>query len=96
MSGVKLLTVSADEGEQRLDKWFKRRFPALTHGRLEKLLAAKGKKAVRLDLKKEKPVKKEILALILGPSGNLRAPAIRKGKLLLVGFCQEAYAAYLA
>ncbi len=27
MSGVKLLTVSVDEGEQRLDRWFKRRFP---------------------------------------------------------------------
>ncbi len=37
MSGVKLLTVSADEGEQRLDRWFKRRFPALTQGAVEKM-----------------------------------------------------------
>ncbi|WP_309665495.1 RluA family pseudouridine synthase [Tabrizicola sp.] len=37
MSGVKLLTVSEDEGEQRLDKWFKRRFPQLTQGAVEKM-----------------------------------------------------------
>ena len=38
MSGVQRLTVAADEAELRLDRWFKRHFPALTHGRLEKLL----------------------------------------------------------
>ncbi len=37
MSSVKLLTVSEDEGEQRLDKWFKRRFPQLTQGAVEKM-----------------------------------------------------------
>jgi 23S rRNA pseudouridine955/2504/2580 synthase len=37
MSGVKLLTVSEDEGEQRLDKWFKRRFPQVTQGAVEKM-----------------------------------------------------------
>ena len=37
MSGVKLLTVSADEGEQRLDRWFKRRFPQITQGAVEKM-----------------------------------------------------------
>lgn len=37
MSGVKLLTVSADEGEQRLDRWFKRRFPHVTQGAVEKM-----------------------------------------------------------
>jgi 23S rRNA pseudouridine955/2504/2580 synthase len=37
MSDVKLLTVSVDEGEQRLDRWFKRRFPHLTQGAVEKM-----------------------------------------------------------
>ncbi len=37
MSGVKLLTVSVDEGEQRLDKWFKRRFPQISQGHVEKM-----------------------------------------------------------
>ncbi|MBB4286099.1 RluA family pseudouridine synthase [Roseospira goensis] len=38
MGGVQSIQVSAEEADQRLDRWFRRRFPALTHGRLEKLL----------------------------------------------------------
>jgi 23S rRNA pseudouridine955/2504/2580 synthase len=38
MSSVESITIGRDEAEQRLDRWFKRRFPELTHGRLEKLL----------------------------------------------------------
>ena len=38
MSGVQTLIVAADEADLRLDRWFKRHFPTLTHGRLEKLL----------------------------------------------------------
>ncbi|SNX68510.1 ribosomal large subunit pseudouridine synthase C [Cereibacter ovatus] len=34
---VQLLKVTADEGEQRLDRWFKRRFPHLTQGAVEKM-----------------------------------------------------------
>ncbi|MFT4150566.1 MAG: RluA family pseudouridine synthase [Paracoccaceae bacterium] len=37
MSGVQTLTVSADEGEQRLDRWLKRRFPQVTQGAVEKM-----------------------------------------------------------
>jgi len=37
MSGVIHLTVSADEGDQRLDRWFKRRFPQVTQGAVEKM-----------------------------------------------------------
>lgn len=37
MSGARTLTVSVDEGEQRLDRWFRRRFPQLTQGTVEKL-----------------------------------------------------------
>jgi 23S rRNA pseudouridine955/2504/2580 synthase len=38
VSGVQNVAVSADEAEVRLDRWFRRRFPTLNHGRLEKLL----------------------------------------------------------
>jgi 23S rRNA pseudouridine955/2504/2580 synthase len=38
MTAVQTLTVAKDESDLRLDRWFKRRFPALCHGRLEKLL----------------------------------------------------------
>ncbi|MGB3147747.1 MAG: RluA family pseudouridine synthase, partial [Paracoccaceae bacterium] len=37
MSAVKIMTVSQDEGEQRLDRWLKRRFAQLTQGAVEKL-----------------------------------------------------------
>ena len=38
MSGVETLTIAAGEADVRLDRWFKKRFPGLSHGRLEKLL----------------------------------------------------------
>jgi len=43
--------IAADEDGIRLDRWFKRRYPALTHGRLEKLLRTG---QVRLDGKRAK------------------------------------------
>lgn len=51
MSGVQTLTVADDEADLRLDRWFKRRFPLLGHGRLEKLLRTG---QVRLDGKRVK------------------------------------------
>jgi 23S rRNA pseudouridine955/2504/2580 synthase len=38
MSGVETRTVAADEGEVRLDRWFRRHFPEIAHGRLQRLL----------------------------------------------------------
>ncbi|ABS64375.1 pseudouridine synthase, RluA family [Parvibaculum lavamentivorans DS-1] len=38
MNQVSQLDVTEEEDGVRLDRWFKRRFPMLTHGRLEKLL----------------------------------------------------------
>lgn len=38
MSGVQILTVEADDSGQRLDRWFKRKFPHIPHGKVEKLL----------------------------------------------------------
>jgi 23S rRNA pseudouridine955/2504/2580 synthase len=36
MSGVQMVSVGADEGDQRLDRWLKRKFPQLTQGMVEK------------------------------------------------------------
>ncbi len=36
MSGVQTLTVGPGEGDQRLDRWLKRRLPQITQGRIEK------------------------------------------------------------
>jgi 23S rRNA pseudouridine955/2504/2580 synthase len=38
MSGVVQVEVAPDDGDVRLDRWFKRHYPQLNHGRLEKLL----------------------------------------------------------
>ncbi|MDF0602652.1 RluA family pseudouridine synthase [Psychromarinibacter sp. C21-152] len=37
MSGVQTLTVAEGEGEQRLDRWFRRQFPHVPQGRIEKM-----------------------------------------------------------
>lgn len=55
------------------------------------LFVGKGKKVVHLNLKKEPASDEEILKLMLGPTGNLRAPTLRTGKKLIVGFNQEMY-----
>jgi 23S rRNA pseudouridine955/2504/2580 synthase len=49
MSAVQTLTIAADEAQIRLDRWFRRHFPDLAHGRLEKLLRTG---QVRLDGKR--------------------------------------------
>lgn len=57
------------------------------------LSAARGKKVVDVDLKKTELSEEEILKLILGPTGNLRAPTLLVGKKMVVGFNEEMYAA---
>lgn len=37
MSRVQILTVGEDDGDQRLDRWFKRYFPHIPQGRVEKM-----------------------------------------------------------
>ncbi len=44
-----------------------------------------------IDLERDRPSDDEILSVVLGPTGNLRAPTILKGKTLLVGFNEGAY-----
>jgi hypothetical protein len=38
---------------------------------------------------------KAVVDALLGPTGNLRAPALRVGKTLLVGFNEDAYRDHL-
>ena len=57
----------------------------------EKIVVGKGKKVVAFDMKTDPPDDQTLLVHLLGPTGNLRAPTIRRGKTLLVGFSEEAY-----
>lgn len=58
-------------------------------------MVAKGKKVVTFDMKQSPPDDDTLAAHLLGPTGNLRAPTIRRGKTLLIGFNEEAYASHL-
>ncbi|MGG7643265.1 RluA family pseudouridine synthase [Rhodovulum sp. YNF3179] len=52
MSGVQHLTIAAEEADQRLDRWFRRRFPHVPQGRIEKM-CRKGE--IRVDGGRVKP-----------------------------------------
>jgi arsenate reductase-like glutaredoxin family protein len=58
---------------------------------IDKLIAAKAKKIEVFDLKRDKPAKETLLSHLMGPTGNLRAPTARIGKVLLIGFNEDAY-----
>ena len=60
---------------------------------VDDLYVTKGKKVVHVDLRAGRPPKAELLGLLLGPSGNLRAPTVRRGRTLVVGFDESTYAA---
>ena len=53
------------------------------------LYVAKGKRVLHFDLKSRRPSDDELLGLMLGRSGKLRAPALRAGEKLVVGFNSE-------
>lgn len=61
---------------------------ALLKGMTE-LYVAKGRKVVHFNLKKDRPDDDSIADLILGRSGTLRAPVVRVGKKLIVGFNED-------
>jgi arsenate reductase-like glutaredoxin family protein len=56
-----------------------------------RIIVMKGKKVTDFDLSKDKPTQDELLGLMLGTTGNLRAPTVVRGKTVLVGFNQDVY-----
>lgn len=68
-------TVAREDGQQRLDRWFKRHYPGLSHGRLEKLLR---KGQIRVDGRRAKASTR------LEPGQTVRVPPLgedsRSGK----------------
>ena len=59
----------------------------------KRVLAARGKRVVALD---RTATEEELLAVLLGPTGNLRAPTAWVGDTLMVGFNPEVYKQVLA
>jgi arsenate reductase-like glutaredoxin family protein len=54
-----------------------------------KLIVAKGKKIDEWKISGKAPA--DAVAAMLGPTGNLRAPTIRRGKTVIVGFNEDAF-----
>ena len=50
------------------------------------IYAARGKSIKHFDLRAGLPPVDELKGFVLGPTGNFRAPALRKGRTLVVGF----------
>ena len=60
-------------------------------GKASRVIVMKGKKVSEFDMKKDQPKKDDLLGLMLGTTGNLRAPTVVRRKTVLVGFNQEVY-----
>jgi arsenate reductase-like glutaredoxin family protein len=58
----------------------------------QRLIAAKGKKVTTVELAAASPTDEALAALMLGPTGNLRAPLMRVGQTLIVGYNEEIFA----
>jgi len=58
---------------------------------IDELYVAKGKKVEHVNLKRARPDRATLLGLLLGPTGNLRAPTLRRGRTLIVGFEEATY-----
>jgi arsenate reductase-like glutaredoxin family protein len=50
------------------------------------VLASNGRTLRRFDLEAKDHDRTELLAAMIGPTGNLRAPTMRRGKMLVVGY----------
>ncbi len=58
----------------------------------KRLIAAKGKKVTAVEVTANTPSDDELAALMLGPTGNIRAPTLRVGQTLLVGYNDQVFA----
>jgi len=77
MSGVQTLTVDGGDGGQRLDRWFRRQFPHIPQGRIEKM-CRKGE--IRVDGGRVKPATRleEGQSVRIPPLPDVAAPAHHK------------------
>jgi hypothetical protein len=56
-----------------------------------RIVSLRGKRVVDLDLTSTAVDRVELEKSVLGPSGNMRAPALRLGKTWIVGFTAAAF-----
>ena len=59
--------------------------------RVDKVVVSKGRKVVSFTIAKDSMDTDALLAAMLGPTGNLRPPAILRGQTLHIGFNEDEY-----
>jgi hypothetical protein len=62
---------------------------------VDRLYAVRGRAVAGFDLRETRPPRATLRSLVLGPIGNLRAPTLRAGRTLIVGFDEATYAKLL-
>jgi arsenate reductase-like glutaredoxin family protein len=68
------------------------RAEAIALARLAKrVITGRGKNVTVFDMTADPPDDDTLASVILGPTGNLKAPTLRVGDTLLVGFNEESY-----
>lgn len=60
-------------------------------GQVNELYVTRGTKVIHINLKTDRPDDETLLGLLIGPSGKLRAPTLKIGKTMIVGFDQGTY-----
>lgn len=58
---------------------------------VDEIRVAKGNAVTKIDMRKGAPGDADLSKLIIGPTGNLRAPSLKHGKTLVVGFNDQLY-----
>jgi len=59
---------------------------------VSRVVVAKGQRVTSFEMTKARPDDQTLLEHLLAPTGNLRAPAIRKGKTMVVGYHEAVFA----
>ena len=76
--------------DARKTRYGKPQIAALLRG-TSQVVASMGKASVDFDLRGDPPVEKVLYEHLIGPTGTLRAPALRLGRTLVVGFNEERW-----
>lgn len=64
-------------------------------GQVDRVVVAKRGRVLTFDLLRDRPDDATLTDALLGPTGNLRAPTMRVGRTLVVGFDEATYRAVL-
>ena len=57
----------------------------------KRLVAAKGKKVTAVDMASDTPSDDDLAKLMLGPTGNMRAPTLKVGQTIVVGYNDQVF-----